>query len=74
MLEDADLVSPSQAGRNMGFDDFKWKDPAFPGATPKLAINAFLSVYRPKFTVLWKDYQVGYEKIKNNPALHRRVR
>ena len=46
----------------MAFDDFKWKDRAFPGATPKLAINAFLSVYRRKITVLMKGYQVWIQK------------
>jgi hypothetical protein len=46
----------------MGFDDFKWKDPAFPGATPKRAISAFPSVYRCKITVLWKGYQVWIRK------------
>jgi predicted O-methyltransferase YrrM len=46
----------------MGFDDFKWKDQAFPNATPKLAINAFLSIYGRKITVLWKDYQVWIRK------------
>ena len=46
----------------MGFDDYKWKDRAFPGATPKLAINAFLSVYRREITVLWMGYQVWIRK------------
>ena len=46
----------------MGFDDFKWKDQAFPDATPKLAINAFLSIYGRKITVLMKDYQVWIRK------------
>jgi hypothetical protein len=29
-----------------------------PDGTPKLAINAFLSIYKRKITVLMKDYQV----------------
>ncbi len=49
-------------GGIMGFDDYEWKDSAFPGAKPKLAINAFLSVYRCKITVLWKGYQVWIRK------------
>ena len=65
VLEDAVLsFRLLKRGGIMGFDDFKWKDPAFPGATPKLAINAFLSVYRPKITVLWKGYQVWIRKDK----------
>jgi predicted O-methyltransferase YrrM len=46
----------------MAFDDFKWKDRAFPGAKPKLAINAFLRIYKRKITVLMKDYQVWIRK------------
>jgi hypothetical protein len=46
----------------MGFDDFKWKDRASPDGTPKLAINAFLRIYRHKVTVLMKDYQVWIRK------------
>jgi predicted O-methyltransferase YrrM len=63
VLEDA-VLSFILLKRNgiMAFDDFKWKDRAFPGATPKLAINAFLSVYRRKITVLMKGYQVWIRK------------
>src|SRR3984893_4195452 len=63
VLEDA-VLSFFLLKRNgiMAFDDFRWKDRAFPGATPKLAINAFLNVYRRKITVLWKDYQVWIRK------------
>ncbi len=49
-------------GGIMGFDDYKWKDRAFPGAIPKPAIKAFLSIYRRKITVLWKGYQVWIRK------------
>jgi predicted O-methyltransferase YrrM len=63
VLEDAVLsFRLLRRGGIMGFDDFKWKDSAFPGATPKLAIKAFLSVYRRKITVLWKGYQVWIRK------------
>ena len=63
VLEDAVLsFRLLKRGGIMGFDDFKWKDRAFPNATPKLAINAFLSIYRRKITVLWKDYQVWIRK------------
>jgi predicted O-methyltransferase YrrM len=63
VLEDAVLsFRLLRRGGIMGFDDFKWKDQAFPGATPKLAINAFLRIYRGKITVLMKDYQVWIRK------------
>ena len=63
VLEDA-VLSFLLLKRNgiMAFDDFKWKDQAFPDATPKLAINAFLSIYGRKITVLMKDYQVWIRK------------
>jgi predicted O-methyltransferase YrrM len=63
VLEDAVLsFRLLKTGGIMGFDDYKWKDRAFPGATPKLAINAFLSVYRREITVLWMGYQVWIRK------------
>jgi predicted O-methyltransferase YrrM len=63
VLEDAVLsFRLLRRGGIMGFDDFKWKDQAFPDATPKLAINAFLSIYGRKITVLMKDYQVWIRK------------
>jgi len=63
VLEDA-VLSFLLLKRNgiMAFDDFKWKDRAFPGARPKLAINAFLRIYKRKITVLMKDYQVWIRK------------
>ncbi len=63
VLEDAVLsFRLLKRGGIMGFDDYKWKDRTFPGAIPKLAINAFLSIYRRKITVLMKDYQVWIRK------------
>jgi predicted O-methyltransferase YrrM len=63
VLEDAVLsFRLLKRGGIMGFDDYKWKDRAFPSAIPKLAINAFLSIYRRKITVLMKDYQVWIRK------------
>jgi predicted O-methyltransferase YrrM len=63
VLEDA-VLSFLLLKRNgiMAFDDFKWKDRASPDGTPKLAINAFLRIYRRKITVLMKDYQVWLRK------------
>jgi predicted O-methyltransferase YrrM len=63
VLEDA-VLSFLLLKRNgiMAFDDFKWKDRASPDGTPKLAINAFLRIYRRKITVLMKDYQVWIRK------------
>jgi hypothetical protein len=63
VLEDAVLsFRLLRRGGIMGFDDFKWKDQAFPDATPKLAINAFLRIYGRKITVLMKSYQVWIRK------------
>jgi predicted O-methyltransferase YrrM len=63
VLEDA-VLSFLLLKRNgiMAFDDFKWKDRASPDGTPKLAIDAFLRIYRRKITVLMKDYQVWIRK------------
>ena len=63
VLEDA-VLSFRLLKRNgiMAFDDFKWKDRDSPDGTPKLAINAFLRIYRRKITVLMKDYQVWIRK------------
>jgi predicted O-methyltransferase YrrM len=63
VLEDA-VLSFRLLKRNgiMAFDDFKWKDQAFPDATPKLAINAFLRIYRREIMVLMKGYQVWIRK------------
>jgi len=46
----------------MAFDDYKWKDRGSPDGTPKLAIKAFLRIYKCKITVLMKDYQVWIRK------------
>jgi predicted O-methyltransferase YrrM len=63
VLEDA-VLSFRLLKRNgiMAFDDYKWKDRASPDGTPKLAINAFLRIYRRKITVLMKSYQVWIRK------------
>jgi predicted O-methyltransferase YrrM len=63
VLEDA-VLSFLLLKRNgiMAFDDFKWKDRASQGGTPKLAINAFLRIYRRKITLLMKEYQVWIRK------------
>ncbi len=63
VLEDA-VLSFRLLKRNgiMAFDDFKWKDRASQDGTPKLAINAFLRIYKRKITVLMKGYQVWIRK------------
>lgn len=63
VLEDAVLsFLLLKRGGIIAFDDFKWKDRASPHGTPKSAINAFLSIYKCKITVLMKDYQVWIRK------------
>jgi predicted O-methyltransferase YrrM len=63
VLEDA-VLSFLLLKRNgiMAFDDYKWKDRGSPDGTPKVAINAFLRIYKCKITVLMKDYQVWIRK------------
>lgn len=63
VLEDAVLsFLLLKRGGIIAFDDFKWKDRTSPHGTPKPAINAFLSIYKRKITVLMKDYQVWIRK------------
>jgi predicted O-methyltransferase YrrM len=46
----------------MAFDDYKWKNPTTLDGVPKPAIDAFLSIYKRKITVLMKGYQVWIRK------------
>jgi predicted O-methyltransferase YrrM len=46
----------------MAFDDYKWKNRGDLDGTPKPAIDAFLSIYKRKITVLMKGYQVWIRK------------
>jgi predicted O-methyltransferase YrrM len=63
VLEDAVLsFRLLKRGGIMGFDDYKWKDRGSPDGTPKLAIKAFLRIYKRKITVLMKGYQVWIRK------------
>jgi hypothetical protein len=53
----------AKTGGIIGFDDYKWNDPKYnQNGAPKLAIDAFLKVYKPKIALLTKNYQVWARK------------
>jgi hypothetical protein len=64
VLEDAVAAFRlAKTGGIIGFDDYKWNDPKYnQNGAPKLAIDAFLKVYKPKIALLTKNYQVWARK------------
>jgi hypothetical protein len=52
-----------RVGGLLAFDDYLWGAALPLLQTPKLAIDAFLSIYQNKIKVLVKDYQVLVQKI-----------
>jgi predicted O-methyltransferase YrrM len=66
VLEDAVLSLPLLApGGILIFDDYPWKSssPDVPQTMPKMAIDAFLSVYEQRLKLLHKGWQVCLEKL-----------
>jgi predicted O-methyltransferase YrrM len=66
VLEDAVLAFPLLLrGGIMLFDDYRWRSthPLIPQTMPRLAIDAFLSVFSDKLVLLHKDYQVAVQKL-----------
>lgn len=65
VLEDA--VLSFRLLKNNGiiaFDDYLWNDEQYSDGTyPKLAIDAFISIYDHKIKLLYKEYQVWIQKI-----------
>ncbi len=67
VLEDAILsFRLLKKGGIIIFDDYQWK---FPGRkeydidSPRIAIDAFLSIFKEQYTLLSKEYQVVIEKL-----------
>ena len=50
-------------GGIMVFDDYEWGQPIPDTHKPKMAIDAFRSIYREKLMVLHKGYQVVIQKV-----------
>ena len=46
------------------FDDYQWDKLKEEYSRPKLAIDSFISIYKPELKVLFSKYQLGIEKIK----------
>lgn len=67
VLEDAVLVFPMvKVGGFIIFDDYLWEGPghfvAKPEDRPRIAIDAFLAIYKPYMQVMLVDYQVYVQK------------
>ena len=50
-------------GGIIAFDDYDWRGGAGPADRPRMAIDAFLEIYRDKVKVLLKGYQCWIRKI-----------
>lgn len=46
------------------FDDYQWDKLKEEYSRPKLAIDSFISIYKPELKVLFSKYQLDIEKIK----------
>jgi hypothetical protein len=46
------------------FDDYLWKDNTTTHKLPKIAIDAFITIYDEFYEILWSDYQVICKKKK----------
>jgi hypothetical protein len=67
VLEDAVLSWPLlKSGGLMTFDDYEWqKDPSVL-RRPGIAIDAFLNVFRTRYRLIHKAYQISVEKLETN--------
>lgn len=70
VLEDAVLSFPLlKRGGIMAFDDYLWNDPKYLHEDPpKLAVDAFLDMYKFRIELLEKGHQVWIRKINDRPA------
>ncbi len=67
VLEDAILAFPLLVrGGMMIFDDYRWRSrsPNKPQSMPRLAIDAFVSVFQDGLRVRHKDWQVAVERVR----------
>jgi len=66
VLTDACMSWPLlKPGGVMVFDDYGWGEPIPPTHKPKMAIDAFASIYQEKLHVVHKSYQFVIQKTKN---------
>lgn len=66
VLEDAVLSWPLlKSGGLMTFDDYEWQKDPDVLRCPGIAIDAFLDVFRTRYRLIHKDYQVSIEKLEN---------
>ena len=66
VLEDAILSFPLLARRGiLIFDDYNWRSstPEISQSMPKLAIDAFLDVYKGQYDLLYRGYQVAIRRL-----------
>lgn len=52
-----------KVGGIMGFDDYEWTHPEGSRYAPKIAIDAFVSIYEPYIDIIHKGYQLWVRKI-----------
>jgi len=71
VLQDAVLsFSLLKEGGVIGFDDYLWDNPEHNRfGTPKIAIDAFTSVYAHQIETLTLDYQAWFRKVKDKRAV-----
>jgi len=50
-------------GGIIAFDDYDWRGGTGPADRPRMAIDAFLEIYRGKVEVLLKGYQCWVRKV-----------
>lgn len=66
VLEDAVLAwRLLKEGGRLTFDDYEWQEASDPLLLPRIAIDAFLSIYEGRYNLICKSYQVTVEKISS---------
>lgn len=66
VLEDAVLAwRLLKEGGRLTFDDYEWQEASDPLLLPRMAIDAFLSIYKGRYNLICKSYQVTVEKISS---------
>jgi hypothetical protein len=64
VLEDTVLSWPLlKKGGVLTFDDYQWEQDLNPLNRPRLAIDAFLSIFKTQYKLIHKGYQVSVEKV-----------
>lgn len=66
VLTDACMAWPLlKLGGVMAFDDYGWGEPLPPTKKPKIAIDAFVEVFKDKLHLIHKSYQLIVQKVEN---------